>query len=389
MQAVDSLREFKSAARSMRKSRLDVSTMLLLLGNRNACKWKLRPEIWRAELDAVLKEPDEPGENWQDWFDSEDDILNAPPVSHMIRSIVLQNRYNGVVSLPGARKTLLCWNVVRSCLTGKPLLDRFTVENAPERVIFLAAESARNEIKQRLTDMELTPFLESGKLLIRSAFMDTPFHADMIPEHLAKGALIIFDTFVRFFDGGDEQSALEARKFTEQMRRLVNLGATVLVMFHAPKGAKAETLDLQAIRGSGELGAGLVHAFSLSMQGPTWSDNTLMRQVKNREHQCDPHTFEFFRHWTRQFVLLLVKLPSASASTTTRAQRSTLMMLLQWHTWTHTQDVHHANMPASAKRQRVSTVVTRRLPVGCLRAANTRSKDKDTIQIQKRGDTSS
>jgi triphosphoribosyl-dephospho-CoA synthetase len=141
--------------------------------------------------------------------------------------------------------------------------------------------------------MDLTPFLESGKLLIRSAFMDTPFHANMIPEHLAKGALIIFDTFVRFFDGGDEQSALEARKFTEQMRRLVNLGATVLVMFHAPKGATAETLDLQAIRGSGELGAGLVHAFSLSMQGPTWRDNTLMRQVKNREHQCEPHTFEF------------------------------------------------------------------------------------------------
>lgn len=278
----------------MRNSGLDVSTIRLLLGNRNACKWRLQPGVWRAELDAVLQEkPEEPGENWRDWFDSGDDILNAPPVSHMIRSIILLNRYNGVVSLPGARKTILCWNVVRSCLTGKPLLDHFAVNNAPERVIFLAAESARNEIKQRLVDMELTPFVESGKLLIRSAFMDTPFHADMIPEHLAKGALIIFDTFVRFFDGGDEQSALEARKFTEQMRRLVNLGATVLVMFHAPKGAKAETLDLQAIRGSGELGAGLVHAFSLSMQGPTWSDNTLMRQVKNREHQCEPHTFEF------------------------------------------------------------------------------------------------
>lgn len=294
---MDSLREFRADARAMRDSRIDVNTMRLLLGSRNACKWRLQPGVWRAEMDAVLQEKPEPepgaGENWRDWFDSGDDILNAPPVSHMIRSIVLLNRYNGVVSLPGARKTILCWNVVRSCLTGKPLLDRFAVENAPERVIFLAAESARNEIKQRLVDMELTPFLESGKLLIRSAFMDTPFHADMIPPYLAKGALIIFDTFVRFFDGGDEQSALEARKFTEQMRRLVNLGATVLVMFHAPKGAKAETLDLQAIRGSGELGAGLVHAFSLSMQGPTWSDNTLMRQVKNREHQCEPHTFEF------------------------------------------------------------------------------------------------
>lgn len=267
--------------------------MRLLLGNRNACRWRLQPDVWRAELENTLQETDAPAESWRDWFDSEADILNAPPVSHMIHSIVLLNRYNGVVSLPGARKTILCWNVVRACLTGEPLLGRFAVENAPARVIFLAAESARNEIKQRLTDMKLTPFLESGKLLVRSAFMDSPFHADMIPEHLAKNALIIFDTFVRFFDGGDEQSALEARKFTEQMRRLVNLGATVLVMFHAPKGAKAETLDLQAIRGSGELGAGLVHAFSLSMQGPTWRDNTLMRQVKNREHQCEPHTFEF------------------------------------------------------------------------------------------------
>ncbi len=294
--AVDSLLEMRADARKMRKSGFDVNTMRLLLGNKNAGKWRLQSDIWRAELDAILQEKietDEPGEDWRGWFDSKTDILNAPPVSHMIQSIILLNRYNGVVSLPGARKTILCWNVVRACLTGKPLLERFAVANPPERVIFLAAESARNEIKQRLTDMELTPFLESGKLLIRSAFMDTPFHADRIPDHLAKNALIIFDTFVRFFDGGDEQSALEARKFTEQMRRLVNLGATVLVMFHAPKGATAETLDLQAIRGSGELGAGLVHAFSLSMQGPTWHDNTLMRQVKNREHQCEPHTFEF------------------------------------------------------------------------------------------------
>jgi hypothetical protein len=68
-----------------------------------------------------------------------------------------------------------------------------------------------------------------------------------LPESLVRGSLIIFDTFVQFFDGGDEQSVQEARKFTEQMQRLVNLGATVLVMFHAPKGCKVRNVPRLAI----------------------------------------------------------------------------------------------------------------------------------------------
>jgi hypothetical protein len=258
----------------------------------NACKFPIGSQDPVAVIIASKTAKPAPSD-WREWFDAEDDILNAPPVRHVIRGVVILNRYNGIVALPGARKTILCWNVVRSCLTQKPLLDRFEVVNPPERVIFLAAESARDEIKKRLLDLDLVPFLKSGRLLIRSAANDSTFHQDALPESLVRGSLVIFDTFVRFFDGGDEQNALEARKFTEQMQRLVNLGATVLVMFHAPKGAKSDALDLQSIRGSGELGAGLAHGFALSMQGPTWSDNTLMRQVKNREHQCDPPVFEF------------------------------------------------------------------------------------------------
>jgi hypothetical protein len=238
-------------------------------------------------------EPKPKPTDWRSWFDTEDDILNAPPVHHVVRGIVLLNRYNGVVALPGARKTILCWNIVRACLTGEALLGHFAVENPPERVLFFAAESARNEIKKRLEGLGLVPFIQSGRLLIRSAANDALFHQDYLPDSLVRGSLVIFDTFMRFFDGESEQDSLEARKFTEQMQRLVNLGATVLVMFHAPKGAKGSDLDLQSIRGSGELGAALAHGFALNMQGPKWSDHTLMRQIKNRECQCEPSVFEF------------------------------------------------------------------------------------------------
>jgi hypothetical protein len=228
------------------------------------------------------------------FFDTADQIVNAEPVDFIINSVIPKNRYTGFVALSGSRKTIIACNLVRSCLTREPFLGRFEVDNPPKRVILLAAESARSEMKERATKMGLIPFVESRQLLIRTAATASPFHQDQLPMSLLDGALVVFDTFIRFFDGMSEQDSTEARKFSAQMQRLVNAGATVVVLFHAPKGAKgADEMSIESVRGSSELGAAMAACWGLAMLGKDWKDNTRMSQVKRREFQCDPPIFDF------------------------------------------------------------------------------------------------
>jgi hypothetical protein len=238
----------------------------------------------------VASEPADP----MAMFDTPEQILNADPVDFVINNIIPKNRYTGFVALSGSRKTIIACNLIRSALTGVPFLDKFPVDNPPERVLFFAAESARSELKDRAEKMGFVPYLQSRKLLIRSAATNGQFHQDLIPDSLLNGALVIFDTFIRFFDGVSEQDATEARKFSAQMQRIVNAGATVIVLFHAPKGSRdADEMTVETIRGSSELGAAMAACWGLAMLGSDWADNTRMTQVKRREFECDPPLFDF------------------------------------------------------------------------------------------------
>jgi hypothetical protein len=228
------------------------------------------------------------------FFDTPDQILNAEPVKFVINNIIPKQRYVGFVALSGSRKTIVACNIIRSVLTGQPFLGKFEVDNPPDRVMFFAAESARDELKKRVQDLGLVSYLQDRKLLIRSAAADGSFHQDQLPHGLLQNSLIIFDTFICFFDGDDEKDATEARKFRGQMMRMVNAGATVIVLFHAPKGAKdVDAMSIESIRGSGELGAAMACGWALAMLGKDWSDNTRMEQVKRREFQCQPPLFDF------------------------------------------------------------------------------------------------
>jgi hypothetical protein len=243
---------------------------------------------------AVFKagQPKEPVDPLS-FFDNPDQILNAEPVDFVVNSIIPKNRYTGFVALSGSRKTIIACNLVRSVLTGEPFLGKFPVDCTPERVLLFAAESARSELKERMENLGLVSFLQSRKLLIRSAAANGSFHQDQIPESLLAGSLCIFDTFARFFDGTSEQDSVEARKFSAQMQRIVNAGATVIVLFHAPKGARGAEMTIESIRGSSELGNAMACCWSLAMLGPDWKDNTRMSQVKRREFECNPAEFDF------------------------------------------------------------------------------------------------
>jgi hypothetical protein len=89
--------------------------------------------------------------------------------------------------------------------------------------------------------------------------------------------LIVVDSLIAFI-GGDENDALIMRAFTNQARKLADLGATVVVIHH---DGKAETA--RDFRGSSDFKASFDQAFHVSDVGPdTKLDRIKLRCFKSR-----------------------------------------------------------------------------------------------------------
>jgi hypothetical protein len=106
------------------------------------------------------------------------------------------------------------------------------------------------------------------------------------------GALVVVDTAVRFVEG-DENSSEDMKVFAEDCFRLMKSGAaSVLVLFHSPKGTKeASELTLEnAMRGSGDLGAFVSSCWATRLQDPDapWESASYLRNVKQRDFESDP-----------------------------------------------------------------------------------------------------
>jgi hypothetical protein len=71
----------------------------------------------------------------------------------------------------------------------------------------------------------------------------------------SRGGLIILDSLVEF-NAGDEQSSTETRVFMKKLRRLANLGATVLILHNAGK-----TKNSKQYRGSSDIKAAVDTAY--------------------------------------------------------------------------------------------------------------------------------
>jgi hypothetical protein len=115
--------------------------------------------------------------------------------------------------------------------------------------------------------------------------------ADLTPDELA-GAVVVVDTAVRFLKG-DENSSEYMKVFADECFGLMKSGAaSVLVLFHSPKGTKeAGELTLEnAMRGSGDLGAFVSSCWATRLQDPDapWESPSFLKNVKQRDFESDP-----------------------------------------------------------------------------------------------------
>ncbi len=171
-------------------------------------------------------------------------------------------------SLSGTGKTWVGLSVAKALTGGKPLWGIFPVQR-PVAVLYLIPEASDASFKRRLGKMKIT----QNKNLFRyrtitqgiTRPLSDPVTVAMIKQLGEKhDVIVIVDTAVRFFQGGDENAAKE-NNLVQDSDMLRSIGANVLFLHHSPKATKdAAELTLEnALRGTGDFGAmaDFVYAF--------------------------------------------------------------------------------------------------------------------------------
>jgi AAA domain/RepB DNA-primase from phage plasmid len=171
-------------------------------------------------------------------------------------------------SLSGTGKTWCGLSIARALTSGMPLWGVFPVQRK-SAVLYLVPEASDASFKLRLGKMRIT----QDKNLFRyrtitqgiTRPLSDPLTVAMIQQLGAtRDVLVIVDTAVRFFRGGDENAAKE-NNLVQDSDMLRSIGANVLFLHHSPKATKdAAELTLEnALRGTGDFGAmaDFVYAF--------------------------------------------------------------------------------------------------------------------------------
>jgi len=229
--------------------------------------------------------------DWRDRYHSFEEMDKAPEPTFLIEGFLQKDVISSIAAPVGQRKTIIAANVVHSVLTGEPLFDHFAVSHRPARVLYLCPEMGLLSFTKRMRNLGLMQYVgktlfcrtmnSEGKLLL----------SELTPEELA-GALVVVDTAVRFIEG-DENSSEDMKAFAEDCFELMKNGAaSVLVLFHSPKGTKeAPELTLEnAMRGSGDLGAFVSSCWATRLQDPDapWESASYLKNVKQRDFESNP-----------------------------------------------------------------------------------------------------
>ena len=163
-------------------------------------------------------------------------------------------------SLSGTGKTWCGLSIAKALTSGMPLWGVFPVKK-PVAILYLVPEASDASFKRRLGKMRITQDknLFRYRTITQGATrpLSDPLTVAMVQE-LGKlhDVLIIVDTAVRFFRGGDENAAKE-NNLVQDSDMLRSIGANVLFLHHSPKATKdAAELTLEnVLRGSGDFGA--------------------------------------------------------------------------------------------------------------------------------------
>jgi hypothetical protein len=236
--------------------------------------------------DGIAVEAPKPVVDWRLRYVTKDRVRNAPPVTFIIRGFLAVGSITVIAAPVAMRKSLIVANVAHSCLTGENLFEyhEFTVDQKPERVIYLCPEMGLASFSDRIKSLGLVDYV--GETFFCQTMNDELTPLKDLHEELP-GAVVIIDTMTRFVEG-DENKSEDMRKFSASVTRLIQDGAmAVIVLHHSTKYAADKPLTLDnAMRGSTELAAAVtcVWATKLLDADDAYSPS-LLKNVKQRDFE--------------------------------------------------------------------------------------------------------
>jgi hypothetical protein len=253
----------------------------------NACKYPIgEPDPVVLIGGKIADAPEEPKEpiDWRTRYMTEAAYLNVKPPEFLIDGFLVRKSIAMLAGPVAQRKSIIALNIAHALCTGEPLFGYFDVTVCPERVVYLCPEMGAASFVKRIKQIGLGKFM--GKTLFVQTMSEKPTALDELDDELP-GAVVIVDTITRFIEG-DENKSEDMRKFAQKVFRLMNAGATVVLLHHSKKGSSGSLDD--GLRGSSELAAFVDSCWVTELEDTTKPYETLskMRNVKQRDFESDP-----------------------------------------------------------------------------------------------------
>ena len=183
--------------------------------------------------------------------------LDDTEIKWLVSGLIPRNSLVMVTAPPAGYKTWLALAIAGAVSTGADFLDRKTVQTP---VLYLDRENPAAVIRQRLEILKLD---DSSRLKIWGRWVpdSPPLLGDPRLVEIAQKhkPLIVVDSLVRFHSA-EENNATTMGRISEHLKRLVDAGATVLLLHHQGKNPTV------LYRGSSDILAGVDAAFHIEKQ---------------------------------------------------------------------------------------------------------------------------
>ncbi len=189
------------------------------------------------------------GPAWTARYMTANAYANVKPPEFFIDGFLVKGSIAMLGGPVAQRKSIIALNAAHALCTGDALFSYFHVAEKPTRVIYLCPEMGAASFVKRVKSIGLGEYV--GKTLFVQTMSEQQTALDDLNDEL-NGAVVIVDTITRFIDG-DENKSEDMRQFAKKAFRLVNRGATVILLHHSKKGSTGNLDD--GLRGSSELAA--------------------------------------------------------------------------------------------------------------------------------------
>lgn len=222
--------------------------------------------------------------DWRSRYMTEDQYLNVKPPEFLIEGFLVKKSITMLGGPVAQRKSIIALNIAHALCTGEPLFGYFDVAEKPTRTVYLCPEMGTASFVKRVKQIGLGKHV--GKTLFVQTMSESTTPLDELSEELSE-AVVIVDTITRFIEG-DENKSEDMRRFAQKVFRLVNAGASVVLLHHSKKGSSGSLDD--GLRGSSELAAFVDSCWVTELEDTKKPYESLskMRNVKQRDFESDP-----------------------------------------------------------------------------------------------------